>query len=104
MARTMRGHPTTWLQLEGKDELEKILNAPQQEDHPDTAEGRDIADYDPDVDFEGSELKVEPVAQEQREVDPDVEYAKMEIPRNGTLCQRMMPWDVYMGILWVHKG
>ena len=91
MVRIMRGCPTTLLQLEGKDDPETILNAPQQEGHPDTAEGGDIADYDPDVDYEGSELKVELVTQEQKEVDPDAEYATIEMPRNGTLHQRMMP-------------
>ena len=28
----------------------------------------------------------------------------MKIPRNGTLSQRMMPWEVYIGILWVHEA
>ena len=28
----------------------------------------------------------------------------MELPCDGTLCQRMIFWDMYMGILWVHKG
>ena len=67
-------------------------------------EGKDIVDYNADEDYEGSELKNEPVTQEQREVDPDAEYAKREMPQNGTLHQRMMPQDVYMGILWVNKA
>ena len=45
----------------------------------------------------------EPVAQDQREVNPDTEYAKMEIPHDGTLHQRVMPWDKYMGIMLVHR-
>ena len=81
-----------------------ILNAPQQEGHPDAIEGRDIADYNLDIDYEGSEPKVDPFAQEQRKVDPDAGYAKMIMPRNGTLHQRLIPWEVYMGILWVHKA
>ena len=44
MVRTMRGCPTTRMQSEGKDEPETILNAPQQEGHPDAAVGKDIAD------------------------------------------------------------
>ena len=52
MARTVGGCPTTWLQSEGKDEPETIINSPQQEGHPDIAEGKDIADYNPDVDYE----------------------------------------------------
>ena len=104
MMRTMRGRPTTWLQSKGKDEPETIINTPHQEGHPDTAKGRDIADYTPDIDYEGSEPKVEPVAQEQREVDPDEEYAKMEMPRNGTLSQSMLSQEVHMGILRVHKA
>ena len=36
-------------------------------------------------------------------LDLDTEYANMEIPHDGTLCQRMMPQEQYMGILWVHR-
>ena len=68
------------------------------------AEGKDIVDYNPDVDYEGSESKVEPVTQGQKEEDPDAEYAKMEMSRSETLHQRMIPWEVYMGILRVHKA
>ena len=72
MVRTMRGHLTT-LQSEGKYKSETILNASQQEGHRDATEGRDIADYDPDIDYGGSEPKVEPATKEQREVDPDAD-------------------------------
>ena len=68
MARTMMGYLTTWSQSEGKDEPETILNAPQQEGHPDATVGRDVTDYDPDIDYEGLEPKVESFAQKQREV------------------------------------
>ena len=90
MARPGKGCPTPRLQLEGNDEPETILNTPQQEGHPDVAEGKVIADYDPDVDDEGLEPNVETVTQEQREVDPDAEYVMIEMPRDETLCQRMM--------------
>ena len=58
---------------------------PQQEDQSDTTEGEDIADYDPNIDYEGSEPEVDPVGQEQREVNPDAEYTSMDIPHDGTL-------------------
>ena len=77
---------------------------PQQEEQPDTPEGKVIADYNLDIDYEGSEPKVESVAQDEREVDSDAEYAKMEMSRDGTLHQRMMPWEQYMGIQWAHKA
>ena len=48
--------------------------------------------------------KVEPVTQEEREVDPDAEYVEIEIHQDGTLFQRMMPQKQYMGILWVHRA
>ena len=80
MARLVRGRPTARLQKEGTEEPEQD---PQQEDKPDAAEDKHIVDYDLDVDYEGSEPKVEPVAQEQSEVYPDTEYAKMEIPEVG---------------------
>ena len=70
---TIRGCPTPHLKSEGKDEPETILSATQQKGQPGATEGRDIADYDLDVDNEGSEPKVEPVTQEQREVDPNAE-------------------------------
>ena len=87
-----------------KDEPETILSTPQKEGYLDAAVNKDIADHDLDMDYEGSEPKVELVARDQREVDPATEYAKMEMPRNGTLCERMMPWEVYIRILWVHKA
>ena len=99
--RPVRGHPTPRPQLEGMTEPERD---PEQEEQPDATEGKVIADYDPGVDYEGSEPKVEPDAQEQKEEDPDAEYPKMEMPRDSTLPQRMMPWKTYMGILWVHKA
>ena len=43
----------------------------------------DIADYDPDVDYEGSEPEVEPVTEVEREVDPDAENQKWRFPMVG---------------------
>ena len=77
---------------------------PQQEDQQDATEGKDIADYNLDVDFEGSEHEVEQSAQEQKAVDPDAEYAEIEIPQDGTHCQRIVPWEQYMGILQIHRA
>ena len=51
----MRGCPTARSQQEGIEEPERD---PQQEDQPDATEGKDIADYNPDVGYEGSEPKV----------------------------------------------
>ena len=101
MARPVRGCPTARPQREGTEEPERD---PQQEDQQDATEGKDIADYNLDVDYVGSEPKIEPVAQDERGVDPDAEYANMKIPCDGTLRQRMMPWEQYMGILWVHRA
>ena len=80
MARPVRGCPTSRPQQEGAEEPEQDH---QQEDQPDTTEGEDIADYNPDVDYVGLEPKVESVTQDEREVDPDVEYVNMEIPHDG---------------------
>ena len=101
MARPVRGRPTARSQQEGIEEPDRD---PQQEDQLDAAEGKGIADYDPDVDNVGSEPKVEPVAQDEREFDPDAEYVEMEIPQDGTPHQRIMPWDQHMGILQVHRA
>ena len=77
MARLLRGCPTARSQEEGIEEPERDS---QQEDQPDATAGEDIVDYNPDLDYDGSEPEVEQSAQEQREVDPDAEYANMEIP------------------------
>ena len=76
----------------------------QQGGQPDAIEGEDIADYNLDIDYEGSQPKVEPDAQEQREDDPHRAYMKIEMPGNETLHQRMMPQETYMGIHWVYKA
>ena len=96
MARLVRGHPTARLQTEGAEEPEWD---PQQEDQSDATVGKDIADYNLDIDYEGSEPKAKPVTQDKSKVNPDAEYANIEIPWDGTFCQRMMPKDIYMGIL-----
>ena len=70
MARLVRGCPTAMSQQEGIEEPQRDS---QQEDQQDAIGGKDIADYGLDVDYEGSEPKVKQSAQEQREVDPDVE-------------------------------
>ena len=101
MARPLRGHPTYKPQQEGEEELDRV---PQQEDQLDATEGKNIADCNPDVDYESSEPEVEPITQVEREVDPDAEDANMDIPHDGTLHQRMMPWEQYKGILWVHRA
>ena len=101
MARPLRECLTARSQQEGIEELERN---PQQEDQQDATGGEDISDYNLDVDYEGSEPKVEQSAQEQREVEPDREYVNMEIPQDGTFHQRMMPGDEYIVILWVHRA
>ena len=58
MARLMRGCLTASPQQEGTEEPDKD---PQQMDQLDTAEGKNIADYNPDIDYVCSEPKVEPV-------------------------------------------
>ena len=92
------------MQSEGKDKPETYLNALWQEEHPDATKGREIAGYNPDIDYKWSKPKAMLVAHEQRKVNPDSEYAKLEMPRSETFHQRMLPLDVCMGILWVHKA
>ena len=52
---------------------------PQQEEQPDVKEGKVIADYELDIDYDrkGSEPENEPHAQEQRDQNSDIEYANM---------------------------
>ena len=91
MARLVKGHRTAWLQPEGKEEPETNPTVSQHEVQSDTTEGKVIADYNSDVNYEGSEPEDEPVAQEEKEGNSDAEYANMEISYAGTFCQRMMP-------------
>ena len=101
MNRLVRGRPTTRLQQEGAEDPDRD---PQQDDQSVTAEGKDIADYDPNVDYEGSEPKVESDAQVEREVNSDAEHEKMVIPCSGTLHQKMMSWEQYKRILQVCRA
>ena len=80
MTRLVRGCLTPRPQQKGATEPERD---PQKEEQPDASEGKIIADYDLDVDYEGSKPEVEPDAQEQREVDPDAEYAAWKFPEMG---------------------
>ena len=104
MARTVIDAQQIGPNQEEKMSLRRFSTPPQQEGHPDATEGRDIADYNQDVDYEGLEPKVEPVTQKQRKDNPDETYAKMELPRNKAFCQRMMPQETCMGILQVCKA
>ena len=67
-----------WSQQESKEEPEQNASVSQQE--------------------EQSEPKNEPVAQEEKQEDPDAQYANMEIPHAGSLCQRMMPCKIMQRI------
>ena len=84
MAMLVRGQPTARPQIEGAEEPDRD---PQQEDQLDPAEGEDIANYDLDVDYVGSEPKVEPMAKDENEVDPDAECANIEFPVMGPFAR-----------------
>ena len=79
MAKPMRRYtmPQSW--QGGTEEPETNTSVPQQEKQPDAAEGKVIIDYNPDVDYEGSEPKNEPVAWEEKEENSDTEYANIEM-------------------------
>ena len=85
-----------------EEEPETNVSVPRQELQPDVIDGKVIADYDLDVNYEGSEPKNESVAQEKKEENSDAEYANMEIPQEGTFHQRMMPHNVLQRIQRVH--
>ena len=72
----LKGCPTDRSQEEGAEQPKRD---PQQGDKPDAIVGKDIEDYNMDINYEGLEPKVEQRAQEQREVDPDTEYVNKEI-------------------------
>ena len=82
MARTMRGCPTAW-SPEGMEDPETNPSFPQQEEQSGTAEDKVTVDYDPDIDYEGSDPHNESVAQDKKEENSDAEYANIEIPQDG---------------------
>ena len=77
MARPVRECPTARSQQDGIEELERD---PLQEDQQDATGGKDIAEYNLDIDYEGSEPEVKQSAKEQSKVELDAEFAEMEIP------------------------
>ena len=97
-----KGHERAWLQLEGTEELKMNPSVPQQEEQTDATEGKVIIDYDLDIDYDGSEPKNEPVAQEEKEENSNAEYVNMEMTCGGTFHQRMMPCNVMQRIQWIH--
>ena len=75
MAQTMDGNPAAWSQQEGAEEPKTNPSVPQQEEQPDVIEDEVIVDYDPDVDYEGSGLKIQPDVQKEKEENSDVEHS-----------------------------
>ena len=74
----------------------------QQEENLDATEGKVIADYNIDIDYEGSEPKNGPDAQEKKERDSDTEYAEIKVSCSGTFHQRMMHCNILQRIQSVH--
>ena len=97
MARLVRGCPTPQ-PSEGAGEPETNSSVPQQEEQPDASEGKVIVDYDLHIDYERSDPKNEPVAQEKKDENSDAEYANMEVSQAGTFHLRMMPCNVLQRI------
>ena len=98
----MKGCLTARSQPEGTEQPETDPGVLQQEKQPDAAEGNVITDYDLDVDYEGSDPQNKPDSQEEKEENSDAEYAKMEIPHDETVCQRMMHCNILQRIQHVH--
>ena len=70
MARPVRGCLTPQ-PPEGAGESATNPCVPKQEEQPDATEGKVIVDYNPNIDYEGSEPEIEPVAQEEKEETSD---------------------------------
>ena len=102
----MRECLTAQPQPEGIWEHETNHSVPWQEEQADTIDSNIIADYKPDLDHkpEGSDPKIEPVNEVQKEEDSDGEYVKMEITCQGTLHQRSVNCKVVGAIEHVHKA
>ena len=101
MPRTIRGHPTTQPQPEGREKLEINPSIPQQEEQTDAIDGEVIVDHKPDIDHEpeGSDPENKPDAHEEQEK----EYTKMELHQQGTIHKWSMNHRVLERIKWVHQ-
>ena len=84
MARPVKGCTTPWSQIECTVPKSN-LRVPQQEEQPNSIEGKVIVDYVSNIDYEGSEPENKTADQEEKEEDIDEEYAKIELPRDGTV-------------------
>ena len=104
MARTIRGCLTAWSQPERTGEPEITPSFPQQEEESGAINGEVVADYKSDVDYEpeGSDPEIKPVNHIQEKEDPEAEYAKMEIPCQGTVHQRSMSCKVAEAFEHIH--
>ena len=97
MARPVKGGLRSRPQQEGAEGPEQD---PQQEDQPDMTEGKDIADYNLDVGYVGSEPKAKHDAQEQRVVDPYSENCE-----NGNAQKwYLLPEDDVLGTVYRDPG
>ena len=85
MARPVRGCPTPQPQQGGREEPETNISNLQKEEQTDATEEEVIADYDPDVDYKPEGLDPEMTAVNEAEENSDTEYAKMELPQDGSL-------------------
>ena len=90
----MRGHSTAPLQPDGREGPQTSASVPLQEVQLDAAESKVIADYDLDIDYEGSEPKIEPVTQEEKEENSNTEYANSHM---------MKPCNFMQRIQWAHR-
>ena len=92
-----------WSQPKSTVEPQTSLSVPLQEKWADDSKGKVVADYKLNVDYKpkGSYPENEPDAKEEEE-NFGPEYAKMELPWQGTICQRSMKCRVAERIEWVH--
>ena len=76
-----------WSQQEGAGEPKMKVSAPQEGGQADTTRGKDIADYNPDIDYkpEGSDPDMK--AFDEEEENSDAEYAKMELPQEYIMSE-----------------
>ena len=78
----MRGCWTPCLQQGCTEEPEKNTSVPQQEEQTAFAEGKDVTDYDQDVDYKPDESNSEIKAVNEGAENSDTEYVKMELSQD----------------------
>ena len=93
--------PNVWLQQVGAEKLENNPSIPEKEEQAVATEGKVIADYEQDIDYEPerSDPEIKLSKHEGEGENSDEKYVKMELPCQETMWERSINHKVAQQIL-----